>query len=75
MTEQNAEGPMTERDPMAESEPTTVGGPLAELEEVAAVQREEVAGAFPEAPEAEQDYRAALLYSQAGSSPWPVCGA
>lgn len=27
-----------------------------------------------EAPEAEQDYRAALLYSQAGSSPWPVCG-
>ena len=27
------------------------------------------------APEAEQDYRAALLYSQAGSSPWPVCGA
>ena len=28
-----------------------------------------------QAPEAEQDYRAALLYSQAGSSPWPVCGA
>jgi soluble lytic murein transglycosylase-like protein len=27
-----------------------------------------------EAPEAEQDYRAALLYSQSGSSPWPVCG-
>lgn len=27
------------------------------------------------APEAEQDYRAALLYSQSGSSPWPVCGA
>ena len=27
-----------------------------------------------EASEAEQDYRAALLYSQAGSSPWPVCG-
>lgn len=26
------------------------------------------------APEAEQDYRAALLYAQAGSSPWPVCG-
>lgn len=26
------------------------------------------------APEAEQDYRAALLYSEAGSSPWPVCG-
>lgn len=23
---------------------------------------------------AEQDYRAALLYSQRGSSPWPVCG-
>jgi soluble lytic murein transglycosylase-like protein len=28
-----------------------------------------------EAPESEQDYRAALLYSRAGSSPWPVCGA
>ena len=27
-----------------------------------------------EAPEAEQDYRASLLYSRAGSSPWPVCG-
>lgn len=26
------------------------------------------------APEAEQDYRAALLYAQVGSSPWPVCG-
>jgi len=26
------------------------------------------------APEAEQDSRAALLYSQSGSSPWPVCG-
>jgi soluble lytic murein transglycosylase-like protein len=26
------------------------------------------------APEAEQDYRAALLLSQSGSSPWPVCG-
>lgn len=26
------------------------------------------------ASEAEQDYRAALLYSEAGSSPWPVCG-
>ena len=26
------------------------------------------------APEEEQDYRAALLYSQAGSSPWPICG-
>lgn len=26
------------------------------------------------APEAEQDYRAALLYSRAGASPWPVCG-
>jgi hypothetical protein len=25
-------------------------------------------------PEAEQDYRAALLYSQSGSSPWPICG-
>jgi hypothetical protein len=27
-----------------------------------------------QAPESEQDYRAALLYSQSGSSPWPVCG-
>ncbi|MGH2953202.1 MAG: transglycosylase family protein [Solirubrobacterales bacterium] len=27
-----------------------------------------------DAPEAEQDYRAALLYQRAGSSPWPVCG-
>jgi|SRR3954451_10667426 len=26
------------------------------------------------APEEEQDYRAALLYSRSGSSPWPVCG-
>jgi hypothetical protein len=26
------------------------------------------------APESEQDYRAALLYSRSGSSPWPVCG-
>jgi len=26
------------------------------------------------APEAEQDYRAALLYSQSGSSSWPICG-
>lgn len=26
------------------------------------------------APEIEQDYRAALLYSRSGSSPWPVCG-
>jgi hypothetical protein len=26
------------------------------------------------APAAEQDYRAALLYSRSGSSPWPVCG-
>jgi hypothetical protein len=26
------------------------------------------------APEAEQDYRAALLYAEAGSSPWPICG-
>lgn len=26
------------------------------------------------APEVEQDYRAALLYAQSGSSPWPVCG-
>jgi hypothetical protein len=26
------------------------------------------------APEQEQDYRAALLYAQSGSSPWPVCG-
>ena len=27
-----------------------------------------------DASPAEQDYRASLLYSQAGSSPWPVCG-
>lgn len=27
-----------------------------------------------EAPAAEQEYRAALLYSEAGSSPWPICG-
>jgi hypothetical protein len=26
------------------------------------------------APEAEQDYRAALLYSRSGTSPWPICG-
>jgi len=26
------------------------------------------------AAEQEQDYRAALLYTQSGSSPWPVCG-
>ena len=26
------------------------------------------------APEAEQDRRAAMLYAQSGSSPWPVCG-
>lgn len=26
------------------------------------------------ASEQEQDYRAALLYARAGSSPWPVCG-
>ena len=26
------------------------------------------------APEQEQDYRAALLYAQSGSSPWPACG-
>lgn len=26
------------------------------------------------ASEAEQDYRAALLYAREGSSPWPVCG-
>ncbi len=27
-----------------------------------------------EASAAEQSYRAALLYSESGSSPWPVCG-
>jgi soluble lytic murein transglycosylase-like protein len=32
-------------------------------------------GSPAEAPESEQDYRAALLYSRAGSSPWPICGA
>jgi hypothetical protein len=26
------------------------------------------------APEGEQDMRAAMLYSQAGASPWPICG-
>jgi hypothetical protein len=26
------------------------------------------------ASEQEQDYRAALLYASAGSSPWPICG-
>jgi hypothetical protein len=26
------------------------------------------------ASEDEQDYRAALLYAQSGSSPWPICG-
>jgi hypothetical protein len=26
------------------------------------------------APETEQDRRAAMLYSRAGASPWPVCG-
>lgn len=26
------------------------------------------------ASEAEQDYRAALLYARSGSGPWPVCG-
>ncbi len=31
-------------------------------------------GSPAEASEAEQDYRASLLYSRAGSSPWPVCG-
>ena len=27
-----------------------------------------------QASEAEQDRRAAILYAQAGASPWPVCG-
>jgi hypothetical protein len=31
-------------------------------------------GSPTEASAAEQEYRAALLYSQSGSSPWPVCG-
>jgi hypothetical protein len=31
-------------------------------------------GSPAEASAAEQEYRAALLYSEAGSSPWPVCG-
>ena len=26
------------------------------------------------APEAEQDQRAAMLYEQEGTRPWPVCG-
>src|SRR5918999_991566 len=32
------------------------------------------AGNPAQAPEAEQDRRAAILYAQAGPSPWPVCG-
>ncbi len=32
------------------------------------------AGLPTEASAAEQEYRAALLYSRSGSSPWPVCG-
>jgi soluble lytic murein transglycosylase-like protein len=32
------------------------------------------AGDPADAPEAEQDYRAALLYARSGSSPWPACG-
>ncbi len=32
------------------------------------------AGQPNEASPAEQDYRAALLYSRSGASPWPVCG-
>jgi soluble lytic murein transglycosylase-like protein len=31
-------------------------------------------GSPADASAAEQDYRASLLYSRAGSSPWPVCG-
>lgn len=31
-------------------------------------------GSPTEASAAEQSYRAALLYSQSGSSPWPICG-
>jgi hypothetical protein len=31
-------------------------------------------GSPVEASAEEQEYRAALLYSEAGSSPWPVCG-
>ena len=31
-------------------------------------------GSPADASEAEQDYRASILYSRAGSSPWPVCG-
>jgi hypothetical protein len=31
-------------------------------------------GSPTEASAAEQTYRAALLYSESGSSPWPVCG-
>ena len=31
-------------------------------------------GSPADATESEQDYRASLLYSRAGSSPWPVCG-
>jgi soluble lytic murein transglycosylase-like protein len=31
-------------------------------------------GSPAEAPEAEQDMRASMLYARAGSSPWPNCG-
>jgi hypothetical protein len=31
-------------------------------------------GSPTEAPAEEQTYRAALLYSESGSSPWPICG-
>ncbi len=31
-------------------------------------------GSPTEASAAEQSYRAALLYSESGSSPWPICG-
>ena len=31
-------------------------------------------GSPTEAPVEEQTYRAALLYSESGSSPWPICG-
>lgn len=31
-------------------------------------------GSPTEAPAEEQTYRAAMLYSESGSSPWPICG-
>ena len=50
------------------------GVTMATLESIAACESVGGSGDPAAAPEAEQDYRAALLYSEAGSSPWPICG-